>query len=249
MICFCWKTGININWSFHPETSWKWSADGWLIQSRLSTWQSSPLLIAASVTVKGFRYSNPSAKLGRLTACQITARQPASCACVCSILLSGMRFICRRCFNFVSLWLYSPPVVRFASVLPWIRSHLRPETSSQSHCSTGLQGCALSPSPRSQSKFAGEGPGVSFRPLSHKIPFSAVRGRESTRASASVTEPHQGHTNITSVQLLPLHRCISCVMKHRTESTGQHATLNPDACWTGHTFILQVRKLNVDCHL
>lgn len=107
MICFCWKTGININWSFHPETSWKWSADGWLIQSCLSTWQSSPLLIAASVTVKGFRYSNANAKHSRLTACQITARQHTSCACVCSILLSGMRFICRRCSNFVSLALKS----------------------------------------------------------------------------------------------------------------------------------------------
>lgn len=93
------------------------------------------------------------------------------------------------------------------------------------------------------------GPGASFRPLSHKIPFCAARGRESTRAWASATEPHQGHTNITSVQLLWLHRCISCVMKLCAESTGQRAVLNPDACWTGRTFILQVRKLNLDCHL
>lgn len=78
-------------------------------------------------------------------------------------------------------------------------------------------------------KSAGEGPSVSFQPLSHKIPFCAVRGSESTRASASVTEPHQRHTNITSVQLLSSHRHISLIMKHWTESTGQHAMLNPDA--------------------
>lgn len=73
----------------------------------------------------------------------------------------------------------------------------------------------------------GEGPGVPFRPLSHKIPFCAVRGRGSGRGSASVAQPHQGHTNITSVQLLSSHRCISFVMKRCAESTGQHAVLNP----------------------
>lgn len=87
-----------------------------------------------------------------------------------------------------------------------------------------LQGCALfsfplpkQRKPRSQSKFAGEGPSVSFHPLSHKMSFCAVRGRESTRAWASVTEPHQGHTNITSVHLLLLHGCISLITKHCTE--------------------------------
>lgn len=197
MICFCWKTRININWSFHPETSWKWRADGRLIQSRLSTWQSSPALIAASVTVKGLRYSNPKAKPARLTACQITARQHTSCVCVCSILLSGMRFICRRCFNFVSLWLYSPPVVTFASVLPWIRSHLRPETSSQSHC-------ALSSSPPSQSRFAGEAPAL-HSALCHIKFLSVQRGEE--RAQEPRLQP-PSHTR--GILMSPQSSCSRC---------------------------------------
>lgn len=193
-----------------------------------------------------FRYNNPSAKPGCLAACQITAGRHTSCARACSRLMLEVAF---RIAVDVLLSSLSGFIVH-----PWsdlLRSCHKSDhiciqkTSSQSHCSNDLQGCALSLSPlpkqrkpRSQSRFAGEGPSLSFHPLSHKIPFCAVRGRGSARASASVTEPHQGHTNITSVQLLLLHGCISLIGKCCTDSTGQHATLNPDTYSTGRTFIL-----------
>ena len=54
------------------------SGDRWLIQSRVSSWQSSPSLIAASVTVEGrdscSRYSAPNAKPDFITICQVAAR-------------------------------------------------------------------------------------------------------------------------------------------------------------------------------
>lgn len=47
------------------------------------------------------------------------------------------------------------------------------------------------------------------------IKFSSLQWEaERARAPASVTKPHQGHTNISSVQLLSTPGCISLIMKH-----------------------------------
>lgn len=47
------------------------------------------------------------------------------------------------------------------------------------------------------------------------IKFSSTQWEEErARAPASVTKPHQGHTNISSVQLLSTLGCISLIMKH-----------------------------------
>lgn len=155
---------------------------------------------------EGFRYNNPNAKPDCLAACQITAGWRTSCACSSS--LSGIR--CR--IVAFSFQIHSDFIVHLWAdlLLVWHESDYIciPKTSSPSLRSTDLQGRALSlsplpklPKPRSQSMFVGEAPDISFHPLSHKIPPCAVRGSERIRASASVTEPHQGHTNITSVQL------------------------------------------------
>lgn len=136
----CWKPGMEISWWFTLKKGYKQSGDGWVIQSHVSSWQSTLSLIAASVTVEGrescSRYSNPNAKPDIITACQITVRLHTSSPPAFLNSLSGTRFrilthifIWSLCLSFLNnLW------SNFVFGFPQIRSHLNLQTSCLSKC-------------------------------------------------------------------------------------------------------------------
>lgn len=205
-----------------------------MIQSHVSSWQASLALIAASVTEEGGEKAVPGTaihkpKLIFITACQITACLHTGSPPASPDSLSGTRFRNTHLNSGPKSNSFSQPAGQCCA---WLPTNLIAFASANklsepvfSLPETGARfGYHLSQNSKSYKANLGlleRDPHISFHPLSHKIlhltPCNEGRGRERKNrepAPAPVTKPHQGHTNIASVQLLSALGWRSLIMKH-----------------------------------